>query len=287
MKKGCEKYIMRFLVVLIMVLLSVSAFSQSLKDSKSTPPMGEVEGALSSTLFGLGTNNVLDTYLSPYNYTGGDIRFMHEYIRQTKKMDGKIYYQSLLDINGSYLTNKSKSANDYVAGIRYSNAWMYNITSSTLTPQSPSAGNFAVLAGLQPSVYLGGVYNTRNGNNPAQAKFDIMLNATAMAVYNLRLFKRTFPLRYQLTIPLLGIAYSPNYGQSYYEEFVLDHYDHNICFAHIANMPSMRHLLTLDIPIRRNYLSIGWSGEFNQAKLNGLRYHSYSNNFIIGYKKHF
>lgn len=277
------KHSMRCLVVQILALLSVSVFAQE-------------QQRMRSTMVGVGANNVLDTYLSPFNYTGLDIRIMHETLRQTKQLEGRLYHQSLLDVDGGYLTNKSKSAHEYVFGVRYSYAWLYNICNdnpnsnpnSNSNPNlnsNPNPNRLTILTGLQPSVYLGGIYNTRNGNNPAQAKANFMLNATAIATYNVHIFKKVFPISYQLTVPLVGIAYSPNYGQSYYEEFGLGNYDHNICFAHIANMPTMRHLLTVDIPIRNNYLRVGWSGQFNQAKLNGLKYHSYSNDFMIGFTK--
>lgn len=280
-------YNARYLVVLIFALLSIFVFAQEPEK-------------MHSTMFGAGTNNVLDSYLSPYNYNGLDIRIMHENMRRTKQMEGHLFHQSLLDINGSFLSNKSKSAKEYTIGARFSYAWLYNFrqksnpsnpSNPSNLPTSPFGGwgaspplsGWSAFIGLQPSIYIGGIYNTRNGNNPAQAKVDLMLNATARATYGLRLKDKVLPISYQLTVPLLGIAYSPNYGQSYYEEFLLNHYDHNVCFAHIANMPSMRHLLTLDIPIRKNFLRIGWSGEFNQAKLNGIKYHSYANNFLIGY----
>lgn len=243
--------------------------------------------ALHSTLYGFGNSNVLDTYLSPYNYTGPEARIIRETMRPTKLMHGHIHYQTMFSVNGSYLHNRAKNVNEWVAGLRYSNAWMYEFVSTHPSSSLPLPSAFSLYAGLQPSVYLGGIYNTRNGNNPAQAKLDIMVNATAMLSYNLKLFNRVFPIRYQLAFPLVGAAFSMNYGQSYYECFVLGDYDHNVVFANIANMPSMRHLLTLDIPIRRNYLRIGWSGEFNQSKFNGLRYHSYSNNFMIGFTKFF
>lgn len=232
---------------------------------------------LHSNQLGFGTSNVLDSYLSPYSYKGVELRFLHEYIRPTKLMDERVVFQSLWDVNVSVLKNKPGNVNEYAGGIRYSAAWMYSLTSASNTT-SP----VTILAGLQPSAYLGGIYNSRNGNNPAQLKTDLMIDATASVQYNLHLFRKTLPLRYQLTVPLIGMAYSPNYGQSYYEEFMLGNYDHNICFAHIANMPSMRHLLTLDIPIRNKYLRVGWYGAFNQARLNGLKYHSYSNDFILG-----
>lgn len=260
--------IIKGVAIVIMLLTSPFVFAQ---DSISTKRRH-------STLYGIGVANVLDTYLSPYNYKGVDIRVMRETMRQTKNIGGHIYYQTFIDIDVSYLKSRSKNAHEYAGGIRYSNAWMYKF-------DKPAVVN--LYGGLQPSIYVGGIYHSRNGNNPAQAKVDIMVNATGLAEYNLHIFHKTFPLRYQLTVPLVGLAYSPNYGQSYYEEFVLGHYDHNICFGNFVNMPSMRHLFTIDIPIRNNYLRVGWSGEFNQAKLNGIRYHSYSSNFVIGFTKFF
>lgn len=254
----------------LMLLLSLCVFSQE----TMTPNMH-------STLFGVGTSNVLDTYLSPYNYSGIDVRVVRETMRPTKLMSGHINYQTLLDVDAGYLSNRSSSAHEYAGGIRYSNAWVYMFN---------RGGEGRALewgVGLQPSAYLGGIYNTRNGNNPAQLKADIMLNVTAMVRYDVHIMKRVFPFRYQLTVPLVGVAYSPAYGQSYYEEFMLGNYDHNVCFGNFISMPSMRHLFTVDIPIGRNYLRLGWNGVFSQAKLNGLRYHSYSNNFMVGFTKYF
>ena len=293
MKSNAMKYAMRCLTMVAGLLLDVSCFAQSSVDTLGSYFLDETQRTLHSTLYGVGTSNVLDTYLSPYNYTGIDVRLMRETMRPTHLAHGHIHYQTFIDLDGGYLRNRTQNVHEWVAGVRYANAWMYqfvSMESGAATGGMPSymmPGAFNLYAGLQPSAYLGGIYNTRNGNNPAQAKFDIMVNATAMAEYNLRLFHHVFPVRYQLTIPLLGAAFSMNYGQSYYECFCLGDYDHNVVFANIINMPSMRHLLTLDIPIRRNFLRVGWSGEFNQAKFNGLRYHSFSNNFMIGFTKYF
>lgn len=88
-------------------------------------------------------------------------------------------------------------------------------------------------------------------------------------------------------MPLLGVAFSPNYGQSYYEAFSLGNYDHNVVFAYIGNMPSMRHRLTLDIPVRRYTLRVGYAAQFNQSTFNHLKYHNYSHDFMIGFNKYF
>jgi len=114
-----------------------------------------------------------------------------------------------------------------------------------------------------------------------------MIDLTGGAQYSIKAFNRDWLIRYSLSIPFAGLAFSPQYGQSYYEMFLLDDYDHNCVFANFVNMPSMRHLLTLDIPIGHNILRVGYAGEFMQSRFNGLRYHSYSHGFMIGFTKYF
>ena len=247
--------------------------------------------SMRSTMFGVGSANVLDTYLSPYNYKGTEVRLMRETMRMTRLMDGKVSNQTLIDINASFLENRKKTADEYAVGVRYSIGWHYNINlrqSEQTSPLHPStgggsAGDFGVAFGPLLSANLGGIWNTRNSNNPGQAKFDICVDLSAMAYYNLRIGKSNILLRYQMNVPFVGAAFSPNYGQSYYEIFSLGHYDHNAVFAHIGNMPSMRHLLTADIPLGRHILRLGYNGQLNQSTFNELRYHSYSHNFMIGF----
>lgn len=272
-----------------LTLLSVFVCSYA----QTEPTVVDNKTSMRSTMFGIGSANVLDTYLSPYNYKGTEVRLMRETMRMTRLMDGKVSNQTLIDINASFLENRKKTSDEYAAGVRYSIGWHYNINlrqSEQTSPLHPStgegaAGDFGVAFGPLLSANLGGIWNTRNSNNPGQAKFDICVDLSAMAYYNLRIGKSNILLRYQMNVPFVGAAFSPNYGQSYYEIFSLDHYDHNAVFAHIGNMPSMRHLLTADIPIGRHILRVGYNGQFNQSTFNELRYHSYSHNFMIGFVK--
>lgn len=274
-----------------MALTLLSAFVCSY--AQTEPTVVDNKTSMRSTMFGVGSANVLDTYLSPYNYKGTEVRLMRETMRMTRLMDGKVSNQTLIDINASFLENRKKTADEYAAGVRYSIGWHYNINlrqSEQTSPLHPStgegaAGDFGVAFGPLLSANLGGIWNTRNSNNPGQAKFDICVDLSAMAYYNLRIGKSNILLRYQMNVPFVGAAFSPNYGQSYYEIFSLGQYDHNTVFVHIGNMPSMRHLLTADIPLGRHILRIGYNGQFNQSTFNELRYHSYSHNFMIGFVK--
>ncbi len=247
-----------------------------------------------STMVGGGTSSIYDTYLSPYTYMGGTVHLVRETRREMQRplihIKG-LTFQTLLDVDASFVKSPAKNVEEYAGGVRYSLAWLYRLPLSEPSDrvgdgEMPSASSpFTFHVGPAVSGYLGGIYNDRNGNNPAQAKADLMVDLTAMGQYHFRMLRRTCNVRYQVTVPFFGVAFSPNYGQSYYEAFVLDHSDHNVVFAHFANMPSMRHLLTLDVPIRRDSrttLRIGYAGQFMQSTFNNLRYHSYTHSFMIG-----
>ena len=257
------------------LLLSLSLYGQDNKE------------VLHSSMIGVGASNVLDTYLAPYNYTGTDIRIQRETMRMTHLWGGRVSNQSMIDLNAAINTNRAGNMDEYAGGIRYSQGWLYNFGNGNIVnpvARSDSRWNFA--AGLAASAYVGGVYIDRNGNNPGQAKLDLMIDATAMATYTMRLSGHSYLWRYQVFVPLFGIAFSPNYGQSYYEAFVLGNYDRNVLFAYMGNMPSMRHRLTLDIPVKRYTLRVGYVAQFNQSTFNHIKHHSYSHDFMIGFNKY-
>ena len=95
-----------------------------------------------------------------------------------------------------------------------------------------------------------------------------------MAIYKLCLWNRIFTLRYQANIPFLGLMFSPNYGQSYYEIFSLGNYDHNICLTNTFQAFSINQLFSLDIPIYNALLRIGYLGSIQQNQINNLKQHA-------------
>ena len=231
---------------------------------------------------------MLDTYLSPYSYTGPSLHLQRQTERRVRAFGQQnLTFQTLLDIDCAFTDNPAGNVDGYAGGGRYALAWLKPLKELRF------ASNQSVLsfyAGPQVSGYLGCVYNERNGNNPAQAKADLMIDATAKAKWDFNLFRRRMSLDYQLYVPLAGLAFSENYGQSYYETFQLGNYDHNIVFAYPGNMPSMRHLLNLDVPLRKSSktaLRISYAGYFMQSTFNHLRYHSYTHSFMIGLKSYF
>ena len=157
---------------------------------------------------------------------------------------------------------------------------------------SPSV---SLAAGGQAEAGIGFCYNTRNGNNPAQARAYLNVGPSAAAAWQFpnplaKIFRwknKTWVMRYDVSAPLFGALFSPNYGQSYYEIFSRGNYDHNIVATTPLCAPSLRHQIVLDIPVWRHTFQLGYLGDFQQAKVNNLKYHTYSHLFLIGfiYKK--
>lgn len=262
-------FIVRLILTLILLPPAIRAYSQK---------TGEEGGiVLHSFMVGAGSANLLDTYLSPYNYKGIDIRLVRETFRMTSLADSNIAVQTFLNADFAFLRNRAHTADEYSGGARYSVNWMYRFK------VCPS---LMLYAGGGLTGYGGGTWNTRNSNNPGQARLELMADATAEAVYNLKIRSKTYQMRYQLALPMLGAAFSPHYGQSYYE-MSLGHYDHNVCFAYFGNMPSLRQVFSVNIPVAGVNLRLGYVGDISQSKLNGLRYHNYTHTLMVGVAKYF
>ncbi len=229
-----------------------------------------------STLYGIGYTNLLDTYLSPVEYTGMEVRFLHERVRMTNLLQGKVSTQSMLQAHITYAENQSATGSELGGLVNWNYGLHYHF---------PISNNLKILAGGVGDMNLGILYNTRNSNNPAQAKAYINLAASGMAIYKFRLKNQLWFVRYQINIPLAGIMFSPNYQQSYYEIFTLGNHDGIIRFTSLHNQPALRQWLTLDIPLKRSTLRIGYVCDIQQSHVNQIKCHTYSHTFLVGFTK--
>lgn len=227
-----------------------------------------------STLFGAGHSNVFETYLSPLEYTGPEVRFVHESMRMTRIMGGKVSGQSLFQISASSNENLSKTAEMYAGLVNWSYALHYQFRLND---------RLKILFGPMLDLNGGVVYNRRNSNNPAQAKAYGGLGASGMVVYKFRIARYPLTVRYQANLPLAGVMFSPEYGESYYEIFSLGNGGKNVLFTSLHNNPSLRQMLTLDFPVGNTILRAGYVCDIQQAKVNNLKSHAYSHDFMIGF----
>lgn len=231
-------------------------------------------------MLGVGYNTMQDTYLSPERYSGIELRYMSHTIREK---DSCLW--SRIIINEGYASEgKSRSENGSTVGGGYH--FMYGALRHI---PALSTERMNVNIGAQGDFLGGFFYNTRNGNNPAQMRAALNVGPIVRAEYTFgpaasEKGGKAWRLSYEVSCSLLGVAFSPNYGQSYYEIFSEGHYDHNIVPTTIISTPSFYNQLMLTMPIPKCSwnATVGYLGDYRQQSINNLKQHSYSSMFMIG-----
>ena len=229
-----------------------------------------------ATSYGVGFTNVFDTYLSPQEYKGIDFRLSRETIRMTRLFDGNVSVQNFFQADLGYTHNRADNNNMFSGLVN----WNYG-----LHYQFRLTENFKLLAGGLLDLNGGFVYNLRNSNNPASARAYINLDASGMAIWHLKVKHYPLTLRYQINLPVMGMLFSPHYGQSYYEIFSLGHASGVVRFTSLHNQPSLRQLLTVDLPIGKTNMRFSYLADLQQYKVNHLKTHTYSHVFMVGVVK--
>ncbi len=252
------------------LLLSVRANAQS-DTIRSNRTITNVQ------MVGLGYTNILDTYLSPEEYTGEEIRYISHTTREKK--DSHLSLQIVHCGNMAYTNNRAGKGGE-ISGL-YTFEYGYHYNWQFL------GGKLQLKAGAVVDANLGFIYNTRNGNNPFQARVSLNILPSGTASYRFHIRQVPIAVGYELGIPLLGVMFSPNYGQSYYEIFSQGNYDHNAVITTPNRAPSLRQMLTFDITFGKSTWRVGYLGDYDQAKVNSLKRHVYSHVLLIGFVRHF
>lgn len=244
----------------------------------------EKRQTLHATMFGAGWANTYDTYLSPLEYTGWNVSFMHETFRMTHWRH--ISTQGVWRVHASRTKNAPDNHQMWGGRVSYQHTWHYNWR---LLPQDDPhiPHRLTLRAGIGIKGDIGGLYNVTSGNNPGQVYASASLMASVAADFHFRIAGHPFMVNAQLDAPFLGMMFSPDYWQPYYHIFVKGNYSRNIVCAWPGNCPTLHARLSLDIPVATHTLRIAYAADLLQSTPNNLRQHTYLHTFMLGWVKRF
>jgi hypothetical protein len=259
---------------LLLISLSLITYHLSLSPARA---QADLPRSTVTYLFGAGSTNVLDTYLSQEKFKGSGLSILatvdHE--QPGSSWTTRTEHQ----INYSNVNDRTETRSELQGDYTFLTGWFYRWNLSH---------DWKVQAGGMATGNIGFIYNTANSNNPAQGRLSSNFMPTAIVSKSFRLWRRNWQARYELNLPLVGVMFSPNYGQSYYEIFSQGNYDHNVVVTTFATAPSLRHELTLGCALRPyTMLTVGYLGDYQQAKVNNLKSHIYSHRLMIGFVRQF
>lgn len=240
------------------------------------PPHREAAATSRAWLWGAGRGNVLDTYLTPLEYTGPDYALLHRTERKARWGRGKVTVAAEYTAQLAYLHSPTDDGKEWDGEFTAAGGWLYNWR---------PAAHLRLCAGGMVEGSGGFTYNTRASNNPAQGRLGASLLAAALAEYTFPLFKGDAKAVVEVSAPALGVQFAPEYGQSYYEIFSLGHNSGTVHLTHPANAPSARLTALLEVPVLGAKVTLGWLSDVRQSKLGGLKRHAWRNTFMIGYTR--
>ncbi len=227
-------------------------------------------------LFGVGGVNLLDTYISPLEYTGWQVSTLH-------LTDRALRPASRWRISSRYGGDVSHTLSPTSDGKRW-DANFYAAVSLRRRWQ-PVAG-LTLEGGAMGEAYLGGTYSERGGNNPAQARVGLQVGISGLSAYEFRFLRKRWRALLAADVPLAGAAFTPCYGQSYYEIFELGHSDRNVRFTYVGNAPSVLLTAGVEVALGRSWqLVAGYQADVRQQHIAGIKRHNWGNRFIIGWSR--
>jgi len=232
---------------------------------------------------GAGSTYLFDDYLSPISYNSLSLRFSTESFRPIGEFssldEGKWFNQNSLVLLPAYATTRSGS-NIYHIQADFRNTTFYRFYKSPV---------WNLYTGGSIALRGGGRLVRQTRNNPGSADIMTDIGVSFMAGYRFTLWGKTMNARYLCNLAIAGLAFSPEYAQSYYEIFYLGNYSNTVKFTSFLNKKHWLQQVSLDIPLsaKKSSLRLSYWNEGRMSHMNNIETRVFSDQFTIGYIKYF
>lgn len=217
----------------------------------------------------------LDTYVSPVTYRGAAMRLGYERMQAMRFSPLKWVMQVEAGVEYDLTHNSAGNHTSHALAADAKWAMLRRIGRSPLPGLQLQAGFSTQLRG-------GVIYNPINSNNVVAAKIHWSVGATALAAYTVNRGGRVpVTLRYQATLPVAGVFFSPEYDESYYEIYVGNRKG-LANFGWWGNRFDMTNLLTADLHLGGTVLRVGYRGRIETSWIKNINTHIFTHCVVLG-----
>lgn len=212
------------------------------------------------------------TYLSPLKYKGWVAGASGSWKKALPQNPQHLVMNFDARVAGSRMLNPDKNAT--MVGFNGSFSW-------GMSRRWRFADKWQLTAGGNVGIDGGILYLIRNGNNPvnAMASANLGLQACISKVWHIG--RLPLLVSDEAKLPSLGIFFSPEYGEPYYEIYLGNHSGLAHC-GWWGNNFRLTNLLSVDFDFGRTAMRIGYRFEANTSYVCHLNTNIYTHSFVIG-----
>ena len=221
-----------------------------------------------------GYASILDSYLTPITYEGMNIGLSYSATQATGFAPERWVRQ--LSFSADYSSVDNPVGNNDMQVLMAEAQWgMMRQWTGIWKP------NLQLMVGGMTRLRGGGIYDAANSNNVVSVKAHWSVGAMGMAVYNTHIGRMPLTLAYQVTLPVAGVFFSPEYDESYYEMYLGNH--SNLAhFGWWGNRFDMANLVTADLHLGSTFLRLGYRNRFERSWVSNLNTHITTHTLVVG-----
>lgn len=219
-----------------------------------------------------GATSILDSYLSPLKYEGQHLGISGSWFKAMRQNPDRLIMSFEATLTAASAKSPARNSILYEMGFNF--AWTMQHRWNPINGLQLSAGGGAMLN-------IGGLYLSRNSNNPASARASVDIIASGMATYNFKIGKLPVRISDRLTLPIVGAFFSPDYGETYYEIYLGNHSDLVHC-GWWGNHFCIDNMIAADLSLGNVALRIGYHFNLKSSYVNNINTRLTSHGLVVG-----
>lgn len=255
-------------IVMLLSVLCGHTYATEPIDSMCIP-----DSRILHTVYSLetGGEHAFNTYLSPLPHTGWNIGLRGEWSRA---MGNSHTWNQDIGVKAGIGFMENPAHNASMNDLRIALGWKA-IRSFKATR------NLTLGIGAGALLDAGMLYVARNSNNPVAARAYLGATLEGKAAYSFKIAGKSLRIIDEVSLPSLGIFFSPHFGQSYYEIY-LGERDGLVRCGWWGNHFTIHNLTAIEIPVCRTRLRLGYRLEVMNSRASDINSRITTHNFVLG-----